>query len=364
MTPYLALPAPAGRTIVVGDIHGCWDELATLLAEVEFGPADLLLCVGDMIDRGPDSWRVARFFREATNAHAALGNHERRLARHVLHQGLAAWSQRHTLSQLPAEEHTGWARWLLALPAVIATPEVVVTHARLDPQLPLDAQDPFHTCAVGGYRVLIDLGADGVPTWYRELKETRPVCMGHLRYDRVALVPHLLYALDTGCCHGDRLTAVVLPEQALVSVPATSNHTMAAKLAWQMEQYAELEAWPVARLLRLQDDLARTADDWPGGTVAARVAGLLDGVDLAGRVAAARPSLVARLGELPPPGPERGEYFRRVPAAYPDRLQAQLVRLSLAGRAAEWGAVARFLEETTVPQLTALLTALATPPAR
>jgi hypothetical protein len=56
------------RTIVVGDIHGCYDELEDLLAEVEFGKSDRLVSVGDLITKGPknrkcwiDSWLIRSF---------------------------------------------------------------------------------------------------------------------------------------------------------------------------------------------------------------------------------------------------------------------------------------------------------------
>lgn len=44
----------AGRTIAVGDIHGCADALAALVAAVHPTPADTLVPLGDVIDRGLD----------------------------------------------------------------------------------------------------------------------------------------------------------------------------------------------------------------------------------------------------------------------------------------------------------------------
>jgi serine/threonine protein phosphatase 1 len=48
----------AGRTIAIGDVHGCADALAALLDAVAPGPADTLVMLGDYVDRGPDSRRV------------------------------------------------------------------------------------------------------------------------------------------------------------------------------------------------------------------------------------------------------------------------------------------------------------------
>jgi serine/threonine protein phosphatase 1 len=52
----------AGRTIAIGDIHGCADALAALIDAVGPGPEDTLVTLGDHIDRGPDSRGVLNQF--------------------------------------------------------------------------------------------------------------------------------------------------------------------------------------------------------------------------------------------------------------------------------------------------------------
>ena len=42
------------KTWVVGDIHGCAEELAKLLEEIKLGPEDRFISVGDLYHRGPD----------------------------------------------------------------------------------------------------------------------------------------------------------------------------------------------------------------------------------------------------------------------------------------------------------------------
>lgn len=43
------------RVIAIGDIHGCSVALATLIGAIDPGPDDVLVPLGDYIDRGPDS---------------------------------------------------------------------------------------------------------------------------------------------------------------------------------------------------------------------------------------------------------------------------------------------------------------------
>ncbi len=66
----------AVKTLIVGDIHGCWSEFQALLDRSALSADDQIISVGDMVDRGPDSPRVLEFFRDAPNARAIMGNHE------------------------------------------------------------------------------------------------------------------------------------------------------------------------------------------------------------------------------------------------------------------------------------------------
>ncbi|MDP1757571.1 MAG: metallophosphoesterase, partial [Pseudohongiella sp.] len=65
-------------TYVIGDIQGCYKPLRRLLKSVNFNPgADLLWCVGDLINRGPKSLDTLRYLRDLGKAATmVLGNHD------------------------------------------------------------------------------------------------------------------------------------------------------------------------------------------------------------------------------------------------------------------------------------------------
>ena len=67
-----------GRTIVVGDVHGCSAELEDLLERIGFSSADRLVFVGDLVARGPDSRGVLALMRQL-DATSVRGNHEGKL---------------------------------------------------------------------------------------------------------------------------------------------------------------------------------------------------------------------------------------------------------------------------------------------
>src|SRR5260370_28266468 len=68
-----------GRTIVVGDIHGCYDELMDLLALAQFDHGDRVVAVGDLIVKGEKSREVLDLFSGDPRFSSVIGNHDRRL---------------------------------------------------------------------------------------------------------------------------------------------------------------------------------------------------------------------------------------------------------------------------------------------
>lgn len=75
------------RVLAIGDIHGCYRSLSTLVDSVAIEPDDILITLGDYIDRGPDSKAVLDWLieREKTGRLIPLiGNHEKMMqtARH------------------------------------------------------------------------------------------------------------------------------------------------------------------------------------------------------------------------------------------------------------------------------------------
>ena len=65
-------------TYLIGDVHGCYDELIALLAQVEFDPStDTLWLTGDLVARGPGSLEVLRYVKSlGDSVRLVLGNHD------------------------------------------------------------------------------------------------------------------------------------------------------------------------------------------------------------------------------------------------------------------------------------------------
>jgi len=226
------------RTVVVGDVHGCLEELDELLRVVQLRPGfDRLVFVGDLLDRGPDSVGVVRRAREL-GALSVLGNHEDKHLR---------WARRQVPARRGAYPRSGTERpaaserlsradlaWLSGLPPVLSLGRGwAVVHGGLSPRRPLRAQLPDEVIRlrlVDGDGRMVAPSRNGPPRelarWATRWPGPDSIIYGHhvLSMDepRVeAPAPGVrCVGLDTGCCYGGRLSALILPSEEIVSVPA------------------------------------------------------------------------------------------------------------------------------------------------
>lgn len=225
-----------GRTIVIGDVHGCLDEFLQLLDRVGFSDQDLCILCGDFLDRGPKSLSCAEYIFSKENIVSVMGNHEYSVLFHLKEGAETRWSQQHTLIDSNKKRRNRLAEKLAELPAVIETPKVIVAHGRLDPERPLDRQKPKYAAAVGGSAVVIEKDRQGVPLWYRKWYKRqgdKPVCIGHKRYDSIWLVEGSLYALDTGAVRAGYLTALILPENTIIQQRIIHDYHDISQREWQ-----------------------------------------------------------------------------------------------------------------------------------
>ncbi len=208
-----AMASADARTIIFGDVHGCLDELQDLLRAVRATSQDKLISVGDLIGKGPDSRGVLDWAMGTPNLRCVLGNHERRFLSRKRGAELpdgktldaATWIQ---LSGRRARYRNFIASW----PLWIRENDYLVLHAGFDPGRPLVRQSDWDLIT------LRRLAPSGEP-WYARYRGGRLAVFGHWSRREPVLRQNAV-GLDTGCVYGGRLTALVLPERRLVSVPA------------------------------------------------------------------------------------------------------------------------------------------------
>lgn len=114
----------------VGDIQGCLEPLKALLSKVGFNPStDLLISVGDLVNRGPQSLKTLRFCMGLGNAFKmVLGNHDLHLL--AIAEGIRAPSKQDTIQEvLNAPDKEKIFSWLRSQPLLLAEDSYYIVHA-------------------------------------------------------------------------------------------------------------------------------------------------------------------------------------------------------------------------------------------
>ena len=121
----------------VGDIQGCYSELSALLKQVNFTPEkDQLWVAGDLVARGPDSYKTIKYLMSlGDSVKAVLGNHDLHLL--AIYDGLKkAKASDHFVQLLSAPDVQSIIDWLSQQPLLRKLPneKAYMSHAGISPQ--------------------------------------------------------------------------------------------------------------------------------------------------------------------------------------------------------------------------------------
>jgi protein phosphatase len=230
---------------VIGDIHGCYDELCALLEKLGYA-VDKESCLasppmgrkavflGDLCDRGPENIKVLQLVMAMTEAHNALclpGNHDTKLLRAL--RGVEV-SRTHgldiTLGQLKAQPPEFSAKVKAFLESLVShyvldDGKLVVAHAGLKEKLQGRSSGAVRDFCLYG-ETTGESDEFGLPVrhnWAEEYRGKALVLYGHVP----ALTPRAqnnTIGLDTGCVFGGKLTACCYPEKTLVEISASREY--------------------------------------------------------------------------------------------------------------------------------------------
>lgn len=213
------------KTLVIGDIHGCYWELQTLLDKAGLADDDAIIAVGDLVNRGPEDAKVIDFFRTHSQARSIMGNHEHKHIRAAqidtppeLEMLLARWDIN--------AHYADAVQYMESLPAYIDLPEATIVHGFFEPGIELHDQEKH---------ILIGLGVAELylrqtykQAWYKLYTGNKPLIVGHRDYSdgkqQVMVHNKRVWAIDTRCVYGGALTGLLLPDFELISIPARRNH--------------------------------------------------------------------------------------------------------------------------------------------
>ena len=219
------------RIIVVGDIHGCYDELKELLDRIDPGPHDIVISAGDMVRKGPAAPKCLDLWRERGYL-AVRGNNEIKLlgeARPLLR----------FFARDPVLRRSDLLRYIESWPLVVDVKSrgVAVVHGGFLPDMDVTADDVAQERdVVPELRWIRKRNGVWTPVgknkkresdvlWAEKWKGDRFVLYGHTPLREPRRDPYAL-GLDTGCVYGGALTAAILERRTwrTESVPARRKY--------------------------------------------------------------------------------------------------------------------------------------------
>ncbi len=238
---------------IIGDAHGCHEELEELLDQLGYLPdaeagrrhpeGRKVVFLGDLVDRGPDVVGVVNLVRRMVEAGVAFcvpGNHDVKLQRALsganvqVSHGLAD-----SLAQIeaqPADERAVWREGYMSFidglvsHLVLDGGRLVVAHAGMKAEYQGRTSGRVRSFALFG-ETTGETDEFGLPVranWASDYRSAAGVVYGHTPVPDAVWLNNTIN-IDTGCVFGGRLTALRWPERELVSVSARQTYAQPAR---------------------------------------------------------------------------------------------------------------------------------------
>jgi protein phosphatase len=237
---------------IIGDVHGCYDELSALLAKLGYvpdgdgasatlrpPPGRKAVFLGDLVDRGPKIAEVLELVMSMVGAGHALcvpGNHETKLLRQLQGKNVkVSHGLQQTLDQLaarPEEFRSSVASFIDSLVShyVLDDGNLVVAHAGLKQELQGRGSAVVRDFCLFG-ETSGETDEYGLPIrydWASDYRGRAMVVYGHTPVPAPEWINRTL-CIDTGCVFGGALTALRYPEREIVQVEAAEAYYEATR---------------------------------------------------------------------------------------------------------------------------------------
>ena len=211
------------KPLIIGDIHGCYFEFLQLLEKTGYSKTKhRLILLGDLINRGPHSFKVLKWARD-NKAEIIMGNHERGFLKGIKKEASlnALFVE---LKEQMGEELQYWTDWIASWPYFIEDRDFIVVHGGL---VPGESPQNSDSRLLANIRTWdgrgIHLTDESNPPWYEFYKGKKLVVYGHWAKQGLKIRENTI-GLDSGCVYGQKLSALLLPERKIFQVSAQKNY--------------------------------------------------------------------------------------------------------------------------------------------
>ena len=165
-------------TYVIGDVHGCFDQLINLLDKIDYdSQKDKIILTGDLVNRGPESLAVLNYCMADKNITSVLGNHDLYLLYLMsINQGKGELKP-----VVDAENNMQIFEWLIKRPLLIQISDqsnqnkFAITHAGIPEIWPIEkacelAEEVSMALTENASKILRTMWGDDPNTWNESLE--------------------------------------------------------------------------------------------------------------------------------------------------------------------------------------------------
>ncbi len=213
------------RKILIGDAHGCFDSLMELLQKAKWDPqSDVVILLGDLVDRGDKIKECLQFARTTPNVYALMGNHDHKLLRYLKGNKVNIGSMQATIDQCGDYLDASLKAWLEQLPFIIKFDDNKYgLHAGINPLYPIDRQLEHSVLYARNFNPITKSISDVTSKlwWEHENIGGEQIFFGHIVSKNFKAGKH--FALDGGCVFGEEMRAWLSDTNEVISVKATKS---------------------------------------------------------------------------------------------------------------------------------------------
>ncbi len=208
------------RTLFIGDVHGCYEEMMQIIEQFHYTPGeDSIYFTGDLINKGPNSLKAVETVQK--NAFkSVLGNHEDWLLNWI-QTPQELWTEKQKRSAELLEDPIRIAEIVKEWPLWIDTSNALLVHAGIEPgKKNLDDMNKNTILTIRTWDGCGEnLNNPEDPAWFECVSWPKTIVFGH--WAKMGLVQKPGFCgLDSGCVYGKFLSAFCPEENKLYSVPA------------------------------------------------------------------------------------------------------------------------------------------------
>ena len=247
---YLDISEKFSNFLIVGDIHGCFDEFKQLLDNYVSKGYSLdntaIVSVGDLVDKGPKSKEVLDFFynsKHSSQCYVVRGNHEYKVQRYLrgnkitISHGLDITINQCNLDKKSSQYDSNYAKNLLedldSLPFMLKiSTDGYVLHAGIHPNKSLFRQPKEYLLFARTFNpVTHSFNTFGDKSWFEYYSKNKPVLFFGHQEIKTTKISQNLYGLDGYCVFGGELRGAIVSTKnkkiksiEIISVPANKKY--------------------------------------------------------------------------------------------------------------------------------------------